>query len=114
MGRMGTERRRHPRMPSRQRCWCEGSDITIYAQIGDLSEGGVSLRTPARLPPGSPVRVWLPAAAGAVVVEARVAWCLEPDAPGAGAGLGLRFEGAGPGTAQALRGLMGSARRARS
>jgi hypothetical protein len=113
---MGTERRRHPRVPSRQRCWCEGNDITIYAQIGDLSEGGLSLRTPARLTPGSPVRVWLPAAAGAVEVEARVAWCLERDRPGAGAGagMGLRFEGAGPGAAEALRGLVGSLRRARS
>lgn len=111
---MGTERRRHPRVPSRQRCWCEGSDITIYAQIGDLSEGGLSLRTPARLAPGSPVKVWLPAAAGAIQVEARVAWCLERDRSGPSAGLGLRFEGPGPGAAEALRGLMGSLRRARS
>ena len=63
---MGTERRRHPRVPSRQRCWCEGDDITIYSQINDFSEGGLSLRTAAHLVPGAPVRVWLPAGAAAL------------------------------------------------
>ena len=110
---MRTERRRHPRMPSRQRCWCEGDDITIYAQIGDVSEGGLSLRTSAHLSPGAPVRVWLPAAAGALELMARVAWCTERPGPGRQAGLGLRFEGAAPDASQALRGLLSSLRRAR-
>jgi len=109
---MGTERRRHPRVPSRQRCWCEGDDITIYAQIGDLSEGGLSLRTSAPLLPGSPVRLRLPDAGGALEVPARVAWCLERSRPGGAAGLGLKFEAASPGAAEALRGLIRSLRRA--
>ena len=110
---MGNERRGHPRVPSRQRCWCEGDDITIYAQIGDVSEGGLSLRTAAHLAPGSPARVWLPAAAGALEMQARVAWCIQRSRPGGQAGLGLRFEGAGPGAVEALRGLVSALRRAR-
>ena len=110
MGWMGMERRRHPRVPSRQRCWCQGDDITLYAQMSDLSEGGLSLRMAAHLVPGSPVRVWLPAAAGSLEMSARVAWCR--DRPGAGgrAGLGIRFEAAGPAAAEALRGLLASLR----
>ncbi len=114
MGRMGMERRRHPRVPSRQRCWCQGDDITIYAQIGDVSEGGLSLRTTAHLAPGAAVRVWLPWAGGDLEVRARVAWCLDQGRPGGEAGLGLRFEGAGPGAAEALRGFVSSLRGARS
>jgi hypothetical protein len=46
-------------------------------------------------------------------MEARVAWCVERARPGGEAGLGLRFEGAGPGAVEALRGLVSSLRRAR-
>ena len=111
---MGTERRRHPRVPSRQRCWCEGDDITLYAQINDVSEGGLSLRTAARLVPGSRVRVWLPVAAGVLELPARVAWCRERPRPGGEVGVGLRFEAPAPSASEALRGLLSSLRRARS
>ena len=111
---MRTERRRHPRVPSRQRCWCEGDDITIYAQINDVSEGGLSLRTAAHLAPGAPVRVWLPDAAGALQLPARVAWCLEQPRPAGAAGLGLRFEGTGPDASRALRGILSRLRSERS
>ncbi len=111
---MRTERRRHPRMPSRQRCWCQGDDITLYAQIGDVSEGGLSLKTAARLSPGAPVRVWLPAAAGAVELQARVAWCLTRPEPGGDAGLGLRFEGPVQDPTGAVAGLPSSLRGVRS
>jgi uncharacterized protein (TIGR02266 family) len=109
---MWTERRRHPRVPSRQRCWCEGDDITIYAQIGDLSEGGLSLRTSAPLAPGSPLRVRLPGADGPLELRARVAWCAER-ATGGQPGLGLCFEGASRGALEQLRGMVRSLERAR-
>ncbi len=110
---MGTERRRHPRVPSRRRCWCEGDDITIYAQIGDLSEGGLSLRTSAPLVPGSPVRLRLPDGPEALELPARVAWCAGWARPGGAAGLGLRFESSSPDAVEALRGPIRSPGRAR-
>jgi uncharacterized protein (TIGR02266 family) len=88
------EQRRHARLPCRQRCWCEGDDITIYAQIGNLSEGGLFLRTSAPLPPGARVRVRLGGDAGEAELRARVAWRRDPreeryrEQPG----MGLRFE----------------------
>lgn len=88
------EQRRYPRLPSRQRCWCEGDDITIYAQIGNISEGGLFLRTSAPLPPGARVRVRLGGDAGEVEVHAHVAWRRDPRDEQAREepGMGLRFE----------------------
>ncbi len=106
------ERRRHPRVPSHQRCWCEGEDITIYAQIGDLSEGGLSLKTSVPLPPGSPVRVRLPGATGPLDMRARVAWCAER-VPRGQARLGLCFEGASRSAVEEIREMVRSLVRAR-
>lgn len=98
------EQRRHTRVASRQRCWCEGDDITIYAQIGNLSEGGLFLRTSAPLPPGARVRVRL--GAGEVELPARVAWRRDPCAEQAREepGMGLRFDDGGDGARAAIRG----------
>ena len=96
MGTVGPvkEQRRHPRLPSRERCWCEGGDITIYAQIGDLSEGGLFFRTSAPLPPGARVRVRLGGGAGEAAMPACVAWRRDPreDRDREQPGMGLRFE----------------------
>ncbi len=88
------EQRRHARLPSRQRCWCEGNDITIYAQIGNLSEGGLFLRTSAPLPPGARVRVRLGGGEGEAEMPARVAWHRDPreDRDREEPGMGLGFE----------------------
>ena len=109
---MGMERRRYPRVPSRQRCWCEGDDITIYAQMGDLSEGGLSLKTSVPLPPGSPVRIRFPGTTGPLDMRARVAWCAERVPPGR-ARLGLCFEGASRRALEEIRGMVRSLARAR-
>lgn len=92
-------------MPSRQRCWCEGDDITIYAQIGNLSEGGLFLRTSAPLPPGARVRVRLDGGAGEVELPARVAWRRDPreDRAWEEPGMGLRFEDGDDGAHAAIR-----------
>lgn len=102
------ERRRHPRVPSRDRCWCEGDDITVYAQIGDLSEGGLFLRTAAPLAPGSRVKLSLGALQGAL--DASVAWRREPPWPPGEAGVGLRFHPRDGRTMEALRRLLRSLR----
>ena len=88
------QERRHPRAASRQRCWCEGDDITIYAQVGNISEGGLFLRTSAPLPPGARVRLRLSLGPGEVEVPARVAWRRDPRLQAAeeDPGMGLRFE----------------------
>ncbi len=45
--------RKNDRIHSRLRCWCEGENITVYARIGNLSEGGLFLRTSTPLAEGS-------------------------------------------------------------
>src|SRR6185369_3065374 len=47
------ENRKTERVPSRLRCWCEGENVTVYARIGNLSEGGLFLRTSTPLERGS-------------------------------------------------------------
>jgi uncharacterized protein (TIGR02266 family) len=87
------EQRRHARAWCRQRCWCEGENITIYAQIGNLSEGGLFLRTSAPLTPGARVRVRLAVDPGEVELPARVAWRRDRQEPSdTDPGMGLRFE----------------------
>ena len=99
------DQRRHPRVPSRQRCWCEGENITIYAQIGNLSEGGLFLRTSAPLPPGARVRVRLDAGPGGVEVPASVAWRWDPreDSARGDPGMGIRFDAGDDGVRAEIR-----------
>ena len=47
------ENRKFERVHSRLRCWCEGENVTVYARIGNLSEGGLFLRTSTPLEQGS-------------------------------------------------------------
>ena len=44
---MTNENRKSARVPTRLRCWCEGENVTVYARIGNLSEGGLFLRLTA-------------------------------------------------------------------
>jgi uncharacterized protein (TIGR02266 family) len=84
------ESRRHPRIPSRLRCWCEGQNITVYARIGNLSEGGLFLRTSTPLEQGSRATlrfgIEVPVEARARVVWSRV------EGQGGPPGMGLQFE----------------------
>ena len=98
----------------RQRCWCEGSNITVYTQMGNISEGGLCLRTQAPLAPGERVRVRLGHDSADLELEAAVVWRLAPgQGPGVEPGVGLRFDGNGASASAALRRhvaqLMGSA-----
>ena len=52
-GQSLADNRKTERVPSRLRCWCEGENVTVYARIGNLSEGGLFLRTSTPLERGS-------------------------------------------------------------
>lgn len=50
---MTTENRKFERVTSRLRCWCEGENITVYARVENLSEGGLFVRTSTPLDRGT-------------------------------------------------------------
>jgi uncharacterized protein (TIGR02266 family) len=83
------ESRKFSRVPSRLRCWCEGDNITVYARIGNLSEGGLFLRTSTPLERGAKAMLRF----GQVPVEAwaKVVWS-RVEGQGGPPGMGLQFE----------------------
>lgn len=82
-------RRKHPRVSSRVPVeWHEfGSGVFHRSRLGNLSNGGAFLRTPAPRPIGCPIVLDLAAPRGSATVHARVAWTTST-------GMGLRFTGA--------------------
>lgn len=77
---------------TRLRCWCEGENVTFYARVGNISEGGLFLRTSTPLARGARARLGIEIPgepelrAEATVVWARVG-------PGdTQPGMGLRFD----------------------
>ena len=108
---MSDENRKFERISSRLRCWCEGENITVYARIGNLGEGGLFLRTSTPLEEGSlailrfglgePQEV----EAGAVVV-----WSREDEEFGP-PGMGLRFADLDEVRLNRIREIMGQERR---
>jgi len=97
-----SDRRRHPRTAWPQRCWCQAQETSIYAQIGNVSEGGLFVRTPSPLPEGVRATLHLPLVGDGEerVVEAVVVWCADER------GMGLRFESPPPGFADDLCDLL--------
>lgn len=95
------ENRRHPRVASRLRCWCEGDNVTVYARVGNISQGGLFVRTSTPLETGARAVLRFGQDAGveasAVVVWARV------DGDAGPPGMGLRFEPGDAGRDQAIR-----------
>lgn len=97
------ESRKSHRVVSRLRCWCEGENVTFYARIGNLSEGGLFLRTATPLASGTPARLRFGSRSLPEVEFAATAiWSREDGASG-DRGMGLRFDGVGPGTLQSIR-----------
>lgn len=85
-----SERRKFARVSSQLRCWCEGDDVTVFARIDNLGEGGVFLRTYAPLECGAKTKLRLGPDAE---VQGRVVWRrLEGDGEGRAPGMGLVFE----------------------
>lgn len=84
-----SENRKWSRVPSRLRCWCEGENITVYARIGNLSEGGLFLRTSTPLIEGSRALLRF---GNDIEAQARVVWA-RLEGQGGPPGMGLVFEG---------------------
>ena len=82
-------------MASRLRCWCEGDNITVYARIGNLSEGGLFLRTSTPLERGARAVVRfggdLSTSLGPIEASALVVWS-RVEGQGGPPGMGLMFE----------------------
>ncbi|MFL5321216.1 MAG: TIGR02266 family protein [Myxococcaceae bacterium] len=90
-GRSVQELRQHPRVDARIRCWCEGENVTFYARVGNLSEGGLFLRTSTPLDRGTRARVRLGSDAVEVETFATVVWSRN-DGDHGPPGMGLRFD----------------------
>lgn len=104
---MGAERRRHPRVPYGQRGWVEAGAITLYAAVGNLSEGGLFVRTHAPLGRGTRARVRLPVGgSGEIEAVAEVVW--ESTGNGGPAGMGMAFVDLGDRERERLKSFLGS------
>lgn len=85
-------RRAHPRIEYHGRCWCESGRTTIYAQLMNVSEGGVFVRTFAPLEKGTRTRIRWSVDAGEVEADAVVVWTRGRSDGENPPGMGLRFE----------------------
>jgi uncharacterized protein (TIGR02266 family) len=80
------------RVQARLRCWCEGENVTFYARVGNLSEGGLFLRTSTPLETGTEATIRLESRGSEEVsAQARVVWS-RGDGTGHPPGMGLQFE----------------------
>jgi len=88
------ENRKSGRVPSRMRCWFEGENVTLYSRVGNLSEGGLFLRTSTPLQEGTRATVRLGAGEEAgqpFQTLAKVVWTRQNDGQRP-PGMGLQFE----------------------
>ncbi|SES89272.1 Myxococcus xanthus paralogous domain TIGR02266 [Stigmatella erecta] len=53
------ENRKYARVTSRMRCWCRAEDVTLYSRVGNVSEGGLFMRTSTPLQTGARAAVRL-------------------------------------------------------
>ena len=100
---MSDENRKTQRVASRLRCWCEGENITVYARIGNLSEGGIFVRTSTPLERGT--RATLRFGTDGVEAPARVVWS-RMEGQGGPPGMGLVFEELKEGVLDSIRRLI--------
>lgn len=85
------ERRINRRIPVDQRCWCEGSEVTLFGRITNASTRGAFIRTTASLQIGEKARlVWDTPDGERTVIRAEVVW-VSDGAGGSEPGLGLRL-----------------------
>jgi uncharacterized protein (TIGR02266 family) len=100
----GANRRRFRRALSGQRCWFESGEVTLYAQMANVSEGGLFLKTLAPVQAGAraALRFQMDPHSDEIRAEAVVVWRREvPN--GAPVGLGLEFVELDPGHRDRLR-----------
>ncbi|HVG63936.1 MAG TPA: TIGR02266 family protein [Hyalangium sp.] len=99
------ENRKYGRTPSRIRCWCEGENITLYSRVGNLSEGGLFLRTSTPLQAGTRTTVRLGAgeeSGSEIHALAKVVWTRKNGQPWP-PGMGLQFESLDASSLERLR-----------
>lgn len=86
------EQRRHPRVPIRQRVWCEGSDVTLYVQALNASRGGLFVRTASPADTGRQFRVsFSDLEDGEVVANVEVVWARHNGGDSGQPGMGVRI-----------------------
>ncbi len=102
-----SENRRYIRVASRLRCWCEGENITVYARIGNLSEGGLFLRTSTPLAAGAVATIRIGTEA-VFETHARVVWARVDGEEAGPPGMGLEFQEVDGRRREALRRLIAS------
>lgn len=97
------DHRRHERISPKLRCWCEGDNVTIYARVSNLSEGGLFLRTPTTFNVQPHLRIRVPLTSELEMVAlARVIW-QKPKTGLDGSGIGLEFQTLNATQRQSLR-----------
>lgn len=109
-----SDKRQHERVESRIRCWCEGEDVTFYARVGNLSEGGLFLST--LTPLGRGVRTQLRFQRDEqdeVAAQATVVWARDDELHGP-PGMGLAFDPLDSDTAERIKSLVDRERSRRS
>jgi uncharacterized protein (TIGR02266 family) len=84
------DNRKSDRVESRLRCWCEGDNVTFYARVDNISEGGIFLRTSTPLEAGAEAKVRLEIDEEQIHARAVVVWA-RGYANGGPPGMGLRF-----------------------
>jgi len=100
------EARRSTRVPARLRCWCEAENVTFYARVSNISEGGLFLRTSTPLPRGAQTRLRFDGvAAGSLETRAAVVWSREDERQGV-PGMGMQFHALDDGSLDGLRKLI--------
>jgi uncharacterized protein (TIGR02266 family) len=106
-----SDSRRHGRVSSRLRCWCEGDNVTLYSRVGNLSEGGLFVRTSTPLARGSRALVRLrDGEAAEMRAPATVVWTRDDGDEGP-AGMGLVFDELDESGRERLRRIISGERR---
>jgi len=106
------ENRRSARVPSRMRCWCEGNNVTLYSRVGNLSEGGLFLRTSTPLQEGARATVRLGAGEDAgpeLQTSVKVVWTRRSGHSWP-PGMGLAFEELDAASLERLRQIISNER----
>jgi uncharacterized protein (TIGR02266 family) len=97
------DKRKDERIAARVRCWCESRDVTFYARVSNLSEGGLFLRTSTPLPIGARAQVRFGDETCDVETQVTVVWTRHADRDGHASGMGLRFESVDERTLEQIR-----------
>jgi uncharacterized protein (TIGR02266 family) len=90
MSEQQADKRLHPRIQLKQRCWCESPGTTMYVSMLNLSSGGAFLQTAVPLPVGQKATVrWKLDSGEEIEAQVEVVWT--HDGNGRAPGMGLRF-----------------------